>query len=111
MQNFTAFSGIIDSTQQMFSLPLIPQLDKESNPSDPGAALGYDSLVKTSFEKLCEQNSGVWTQSTAIRAGAVLSSNMMTGCTRPAGTDHFTDVTEYSYFLNKPVGAAEHHHH
>jgi hypothetical protein len=70
----------------------------------------YHTLVRSEFEKLCEANDGVWTQSAPMTAGIVSSSNIIMGCTAGAGAYHFADVREYSYFLKKPK-TPEHHHH
>jgi len=74
--------------------------------------LSYNSLVKTEFQKQCEGNSGIWTQSTPMRHGTPLSSNTMTGCTTRDGADHFIDFREYQFFLTTPaIDEHAHHHH
>jgi uncharacterized membrane protein len=72
--------------------------------------VSYESLIKTDFQRLCETNKGEWMQSVPRRDGAVLSPNTLTGCTTDAGMHHFTDVREYSYFLDNPL-EPEHRHH
>jgi hypothetical protein len=72
--------------------------------------VAYHTLFRTGFQKLCEANNGVWTQSPPMTAGVVSSSSIIMGCTAGAGAYHFVDVREYSYFLKKPK-APEHHHH
>jgi hypothetical protein len=73
--------------------------------------VAHGNVLKTEFQKLCENNNGVWTQSTPMRGGTVLSSNTMTGCTAGGGADHFADFREYSYFLHQPAVPDHQHHH
>ena len=68
----------------------------------------YDTLVKTEFQELCEANNGSWVQSAPMRGGVVLAPDTVTGCTPATGSDHFADLREYSYFLNKPPDKPHH---
>jgi hypothetical protein len=67
-------------------------------------------FIKSSFQRLCEDHGGNWTQSVPMRGGVTLSSETMAVCSTSSNDFHFAEAREYEYSLQKNP-EHEHHHH
>jgi putative copper export protein len=67
-------------------------------------------FIKSSFQRLCEDHGGSWTQSVPMRGGVTLSSETMAVCSTPSNDFRFAEAREFEFSLQKNP-EHEHHHH